>query len=156
MYIQARYWAPDAQGFLLESQPTKEISGIGGKSAVWSARFGSRARSVAKAFAWSGTDSEDAPPRGTTPSSEDSFNPNNSSTQTFDVGFLKADSNQVFDVAQQHGGKALLETDATVPVSYRAQWSSRDNSVIWHVIYGNAKLNVAVDAATGEFIRVEK
>jgi len=156
MYIQARYWAPDAQGFLLESQPTKEIRGIDGKSAVWSARFGSRARNAAKAFVWSGSDAEDAPARGTAPSSEDSFNPNNSSTQTFDIGFMKADSNQAFNTAQEHGGKALLDKDATLPVSYRAQWSSRDNSVIWHVIYGNSKLVVVVDAATGEFIRVDK
>lgn len=156
MYIQARYWTPDAQGFLLESQPTKEISGSGGKSAVWSARFGSRARSAAKAFVWSGTDAEDAPPRGTAPSSEDSFSPNNSSTQTFDIGFMKADSNQAFDVAQEHGGKALVNKEATVPVSYRAQWSSRDNTLIWQVIYGNSTLVVAVDAATGQFIRVEK
>jgi hypothetical protein len=155
MYIQARYWTPDAQGFLLESQPTKEISGIGGTSAVWSAHFGSRARRTAKAFVWSGTDAEDAPSRGTSPSSEDSFSPNNSSTQTFDIGFMKADSNQAFNVAQEHGGKALLDKDATVPVSYRAQWSSRDNTLNWQVIYGNSKLIVAVDAATGQFIRVE-
>jgi len=156
MYIQARYWTPDAQGFLLESQPTKEISGIDGKSAVWSASFGSRARSAAKAFVWSGTDAADAPPRGTAPSSEDSFSPSNSSTQIFDIGFMKADSNQAFNVAQEHGGKALLEKDPSLPVSYRAQWSSRDNSVIWQVIYGNSRLIIVIDAATGQFIRVEK
>jgi hypothetical protein len=156
MYIQSRGWAPDAQVYLIESQPTKEITGTDGKSAVWSARFGSRARSMARGFAWSGTDSLDAPPRGISPGAEDSFSPNNLSTQIFDIGFLKADSDQAFKVAQEHGGKDLLEKDPALPVRYHAQWSSRDNSVVWHVIYGQYKLNVAVDAATGQFIRVEK
>jgi len=35
-----------------------------------------------------------------------------------------------------------------------------NNNLVWHVIYGNsradAKLKVAVDATTGEFIRIEK
>ncbi|HTD22812.1 MAG TPA: hypothetical protein VK738_09175, partial [Terriglobales bacterium] len=53
MYIQAHLWAPDAQGYLEESQPTMEVTGIDGKSAVWSARFGSRTRGAAKAYAWS-------------------------------------------------------------------------------------------------------
>jgi len=156
MYIQAHAWAPDAQGFVEQSQPTKEITGIDGKSAVWSARFGSRARGLAKAFAWSGTDSLDAPPRGISPSSEDSFSPNNLSTQIFDVGFLRSDTDQAFKVAQDHGGKALLEKEPTLPVSYRLEWSSRDNTAVWHVIYGKYKLSVSVDATTGQYLHLDR
>ena len=39
-------------------------------------------------------------------------------------------------------------------------WSKPTSELIWHVIYGTnqyeAKLKVAVNANTGEFIRVEK
>jgi hypothetical protein len=39
-------------------------------------------------------------------------------------------------------------------------WNRQTNELIWHVIYGtdrmSAKLRVAVNASTGEFLRVEK
>src|SRR5262249_15813073 len=145
MYIQAHAWAPDAQGYLEQSQPTKEVTGVDGKSAVWSAHFGSRARGMAKGFVWSGTDAMDAPPRGAEPTSQDSFSPNNLSTQIFDFGFVRSDTDQAFKVAQEHGGKELLAKEPTLPVTYRLEWSSRDNGVAWHVIYGQHQLSVAVD-----------
>src|ERR1700746_4038768 len=40
-FIAARGWARDAQPFLEESQPTSDATGNDGKSAVWTARFGS-------------------------------------------------------------------------------------------------------------------
>ena len=156
MYIQAHAWAPDAQGYLEESQPTKEITGTGGKSAVWSARFGSRARGLSKAFVWSGTDAPDAPARGTGPVSQDTFSPNNLSTQTFDVGFLQSDTDQAFQVAQELGGKELLAKNPTLPVTYRLEWNSRDNGVAWHVIYGKSQLSISVDASTGKYLRIDR
>ena len=43
---------------------------------------------------------------------------------------------------------------------YVCDWNHNTNELTWHVIYGsdrdNAKLTVAVNASTGEFIRVEK
>jgi hypothetical protein len=45
-------------------------------------------------------------------------------------------------------------------VIYVCDWNRNTNQLIWHVIYGvsreTAKLTVAVDASTGEFLRVEK
>lgn len=39
-------------------------------------------------------------------------------------------------------------------------WDARQSQLIWHVIYGSsqddAKLRIAVNATTGEFLRVEK
>jgi hypothetical protein len=156
LYIQAHMWAPDAQGYLVESQPTKEVTGVDGKSAVWSAHFGSRTRGMAKGYVWSGTDALDAPSRGTEPGSQDSFSPNNLSTQTFDVGFVRSDTDQAFKVAQEHGGKELLAKEPTLPVTYRLEWNSRDNGVAWHVIYGKYKLSVSVDASTGTYLRIDR
>jgi hypothetical protein len=45
-------------------------------------------------------------------------------------------------------------------VIYVCDWNHNTNELVWHVIYGAsrdaAKLTVAINATTGEFIRVEK
>jgi hypothetical protein len=171
MYIAARSWATDAQPFRLQSEITADCKGENGKSCVWRAWFGSPSRRSAKPFVWSGTDLPNAPPRGVNPGSEDNYSPNNTSTQVFDAAFLKVDSGtgsapgkeaavDAFDVAQKHGGSAVLKKDPDTPVFYMLDWSHATNEPIWHVIYGTsrdqAKWVVAINASTGDFIRVEK
>ena len=160
LYIAARGWARDAQPFRLESQPTADSKGKDGKSAVWRASFASPAGRGVKPYVWSGTDAQDAPSRGISPGNEDSYSPSNASTQIFDIGFLKIDSDKAFELAQQHGGDKVLAKDADTPVLYILEWDRVNNNLVWHVIYGNsrddAKLKVAVNATTGEFIRIEK
>jgi hypothetical protein len=160
LYIAARGWQRDAQPFRLESQVTADSKGRDGKSAVWRASFGSPATHGAKPYVWSGTDSQDAPSRGISPGNEDSYSPTNSSTQVFDIGFLKIDSDKAFEVAQQHGGNKVLEKNSDTPILYALDWNHATNTLIWHVIYGNsrddAKLIVDVNGTSGEFIRVEK
>lgn len=159
-YIAARGWAPDAQPFRLESQLTADSKGKDGKSAVWRAGFGSPAQHGAKPFVWSGTDAADAPSRGINPGVEDTYSPTNASTHVFDMAFLKVDSDKAFEVAQAHGGDKLLEKEPDTPVLYLLDWSGTTNELVWHVIYGSsrdqAKLRVAVNASSGEFLRVEK
>lgn len=158
-YISARGWQPDAMPYEEHSQPTKEAPGEDGKAAVWTAGFGSASRGLAKTFTWSGIDAPDAPPRGMTPSAEDEFNPKNSSTHTFDLGFLKIESDQAYKIAQEHGGKKLTDKNPKILIAYRLAWSQRDNELEWHVLYGgedDPKLAVAINATTGQFIRIEK
>jgi len=160
LYVAAHGWARDAQGFRVESQLTPDSKGKDGKSDVWRASFASPAQRSVKPYTWSGTDSPDAPSRGVTPGTEDSYSPNNSSTQVFDIAFLKIDSDKALDLAKQHGGDKILEKDPDTPILYVLDWSRATNELIWHVIFGNsrdeAKLRVAVNATSGEFIRVEK
>jgi hypothetical protein len=160
LYIAARGWARDAQPFRLESQLMADSRGKDGKSDVWRASFASPAGRGAKPYVWSGTDVPDAPSRGISPGNEDSYSPTNASTQTFDMGFLKVDSDKALEVAQKHGGDKVLEKDPETPILYVLDWNHATNELTWHVIYGNsrgdAKLTVAVNATTGEFIRVEK
>ena len=159
-YIAARGWARDAQPYRLESLLTADSKGKDGKSAVWRASFASAAQRGAKSFVWSGEDAPDAPSRGISPGTEDSYNPTNSSTQVFDIVFLKNDSDKALEVAQKHGGEKLLAKEPDTPILYIVDWSNPTSELIWHVIYGtgpyDAKLKVAVNANTGEFIRVEK
>lgn len=160
LYISARGWARDAQPYRLESQITSDSKGKDGKAAVWRASFASPAQRGAKPYVWSGTDAQDAPSRGINPGIEDTYSPTNSSTQIFDNAFLKVDSDRAFEVAQAHGGDKLLEKSPDTPVLYLLDWSGSTNELIWHVIYGatrdEAKLKVAVNASSGDFMRVEK
>ena len=101
-----------------------------------------------------------SPEQGITFSAEDSWNPNNSSTQVFDLGFLKVDSDKAYTVAQEHGGDKLTKKDPRQPVFFVLDWDNQKNELVWHVIYGSSqddpKLRVAVNASSGEFLRVEK
>lgn len=160
LYIAARGWNPDAKPYRLESTATSDGNGQDGKWAVWRGGFASAARRVVKSYTWSGSAADGAPSRGVNPGIEDSYSPTNSSTQVFDMAFLKIDSDQAFAIAQKHGGDKILEKAPETPVIYVCDWNHNTSELTWHVIYGavreGAKLTVAVNASTGEFIRVEK
>jgi hypothetical protein len=160
LFIAARNYAADVKPFRIESTPTTDGNGHDGKSALWRTSFATALQHGVKPFTWSGSDATDAPSRGVSPGNEDVYNPGNASTQVFDVAYLKVDSDQAFTVAQKHGGEKILQKDPTTAVIYICDWNHNTNELTWHVIYGpdrdNAKLTVAVNASTGEFIRVEK
>jgi hypothetical protein len=160
MFIAARGWARDAQAYRIESSATTDGNGRDGKWAIWRASFASPAQRAVKSFLWSGSAAPDAPSRGINPGTEDTYSPTNSSTQVFDIAFLKIDSDQALAVAQKHGGDKILEKTPDTVVSYVCDWNHNTNVLTWHVIYGpsreGAPLAVAVNASTGDFIRVEK
>jgi len=160
VYVAARGWNQDAKPYRLASSVTSDGNGHDGKWAVWRGSFASPSARSVKPYTWSGSIADGAPSRGINPGTEDSYNPTNSSTQVFDMAFLKIDSDQAFATAQKHGGDKVLEKDANIPVTYICDWNHNSSELVWHVIYGSsredAKLTVAVNASTGEFIRVEK
>jgi hypothetical protein len=160
LYIAARGWAPDAKPYRLDSTATGDGKGQDGKWAVWRAGFASPSRRSEKSYTWSGSEADGAPSRGVNPGIEDSYSPSNSTTQVFDMAFLKKDSDEAFATAQKHGGDKILEKAPDTPVVYVCDWNHNTNELVWHVIYGasreGAKLTVSVNASTGEFIRVEK
>ncbi len=160
LYIAARGWGRDAQPYRLESMLTADSKGKDGKSAVWRAAFASPLQRGVKPYTWSGEDAPDVPSRGINPGTEDNYSPTNSSTQVFDMAFLKVDSDKALEVAQKHGGEKLLEKEPDTPILYMVEWSRPTSELIWYVAYGTsrdeAKLKVAVNASNGDFIRVEK
>jgi hypothetical protein len=161
VFVAARGWAQDAKPYRIDSLLTSDGgNGQDGKWALWRGGFASPAQRAVKPYTWSGSNAEGAPARGVNPSPEDSYNPTNSSTQVFDVAFLKVDSDQAFATAQKHGGDKILEKDPATPVTYICDWNHNTNELVWHVIYGasrdTAKLTIAINASTGDFIRVEK
>jgi hypothetical protein len=160
MYVSARGWAGDAQLFRLQSQFTRDVPTSEGKAGLWRGSFASPSKRAMKMFIWSGLVGPDAPDQGVSFSAEDSWNSGNSSTRVFDLGFLKIDSAQAYEVAQKHGGEKLTAKDPKQPVIFVLDWDAPKNELVWHVIYGSspdeAKLRVAINATSGEFLRVEK
>lgn len=139
----------DAQPFRAESVASKSKDG---KAGEWRTGFASPTQHATKPFTWSNGDISHGV--------DDTYSPSNSSTQVFNVQFLKVDTDKAFAIAQQHGGDKLLEKSPDTPVLYILDWDRQTNELIWHVIYGTdrdtANLRVAVNATTGEFSRVEK
>lgn len=159
LYVAAHGWNADAKPYRIESVATSDGNGQDGKWAVWRGSFASVAQRSEKTYTWSGSTANGAPDRGVNPGVEEGYSPSNSSTQVFDMAFLKTDSDQAFRTAQKHGGDKVLEKDPNTPITYICDWNRNTNQLIWHIIYGtgrnDSKLTVAVDASTGEFIRVE-
>lgn len=151
----ARFWATDAKPITLQSSPSSESTGQDGKSAYWRAVFGSASRGKSEPFSWSGIPDS----KGVDHGAEDTFNPNNRSTQAWDLAFLKVDTDKAFEVAQEHGGKQLLEKDPKMQIMYFLGWNAQSNELSWFVVYGgstsNAKLTIIVDASSGRFVRKE-
>lgn len=160
LYVAAHGWNADAKPYRIDSIATSDGNGHDGKWAVWRGGFASAAQRSAKSFTWSGSSADGAPSRGINPGTEDSYSPTNSSMQTWDMAFLKIDSDQALDTAKKHGGDKILEKSPDTPVTYVCDWNHNTNELVWHVIFGasreSAKLTVSVNASTGEFIRVEK
>jgi len=160
MYLAARLWAPDVRPFRLQSQFTPDAPTADGKAGLWRASFASPSRRMMKLFAWSGLVGPDAPEPGVTFSAEDSWSAGNSSTQPFEIAFLKVDSDKAYEVAQKNGGEKLTKKDPKQPVIFVLSWDATKNQLVWHVLYGEnpteTKLRIAVDASSGDFLRVEK
>jgi hypothetical protein len=159
LYISAHGWAPDARPFRLESQYTPDAPATEGKAGIWRASFGSAAQHGMKSFQWTGITGPDVE-QGISHGSEDSYSPSNTSTQVFDMAYLKIDSDKAFEVAQKHGGEKLTKANPKIPIFYSIDWDHTKNKLLWHVAYGSSgddsKLRVVVDATEGTFVRVDK
>ena len=160
MYISARGWASDASLFRLQSQFTPDAPAGEGKAGLWRGSFASPSKRMMKQFVWSGLVGSDAPEQGISFSAEDSWNSSNSATRIFDLAFLKFDSVKAYEVGQRHGGEKLTARDPRQSLFFVLDWDTQRNQLVWHVIYGStqgeAKLRVAVNATTGEFLRLER
>ncbi len=151
-YPAARLWAQDAQPYRVESETVADSKGREGKAIEWRIGFASPVHHSSKPYKWSAGEVSFEP--------DDTYSATNSSTQVFNSAFLKIDSDQALDVAQQKGGSKLLEAEPDTLIFYVLAWDNHENALLWHVIYGatrdNPKLRVSVDASTGVFLRIEK
>ncbi len=77
-----------------------------------------------------------------------------------EVTRIRADSDAAFRVAQEHGGRSLLERNPRLEIRYAMMLDKKVGQLIWLVFYdikgtdfSSAKLHVAINAETGAFIQ---
>lgn len=145
-----KQWASDALPVQIESEPSTEANGQDGKATVWTAVFGSMRRGEIRVFKWSGSLEPNAPVRGVSATPSTSPLTPTLSSQMFQSFLLKADTDAAFDVAQKHGGEALLKKDPAQQVKYMVGFDTRTNAPVVYVIYGeNIKKNKSYGVING-------
>lgn len=153
-------WAPDAQPARLESVLTPETTGQDGKSTVWRGYFASPSRRATKTIVCSGSRRPDAPPFGVSTEGNDlAYN-----SETANLAFLPllvtTDTDKAFEIAQQHGGEAIVKKDAQQPITYVLLKDKKQNVPVWYVIYGanekDRKGIGVINATTGAFVSAGK
>ena len=153
-------WSPDAQPARLESVLTPEANGQNGKSTVWRGYFASPARRATKTIVCSGSRRPDSPPFGV--STEGNDGPYNA--EAANLAFLpllvKTDTDKAVEIAQQHGGEAIIKKDAQQPITYVLLKDRKQNVPVWYVIYGASEKDRkgigVINATTGAFVSAAK
>lgn len=158
LYLAARNWSPDSRPVKLESRPRKSDK-RDGTASVWVASFASAQRGQIRSFMWSGAAGEDAPERGITPGSQDTFSPGNLSTQPFDPAFIGSDTPSALKTADKKA-PAAAKKDKEGPVKFLLFNDTQKQRLLWRVIYGNSETNnhgsISINARDGGFVKVDK
>lgn len=156
----AMKWSPDAQPARLESVVTPEATGQNGKLTIWRGYFVSPARHSTRTIVCSGSRRPDAPPFGVSAEGNEGAYNADAANLAFLPLLLKTDTDKAFDIAQQHGGDAILKKDANQPVMYVLLKDRKQNVPVWYVIYGTSESDRkgigVVNATTGAFVSAGK
>jgi len=159
LYVSARAFAADVKPYQLQSIYTPGSPAAKGEAAIWYAGFASPSKRQLKVFTMCGITAENAPERGISHTTEDTYSDVNSSTKIWEPPFLKVDSDKAYEVAQKQGGEKLTAKDPNQPVTFVLGWDTQRGALQWHVIYGvnpmDAKLRIVVDATTGVYVKTE-
>ena len=139
-YISARGWAPDVQPYRVESQPTTDSKGRDGKAGEWRVGFASPTLHTTRPYTWANGDISH--------SVEDSYSPTNSSTQIFNVQFLKVldRANIRIEIWERGAGYTLASgssSSAAAAAAHRLGLIDRNISV--HMPGGVIKIEIGGD-----------
>jgi len=153
-------WAPDAQPARLESVLTPEATGQGGKSTIWRGYFAAPSRRSTKTIVCSGSRRPDAPPFGVSAEGTEGAYNAEAANLAFLPLLVKTDPDKAFEIAQQHGGEAILKKDAQQPITYILLKDRKQNVPVWYVIYGTSEKDRkgigVINATTGAFVSAGK
>jgi len=153
-------WAPDAQPARLESVLTTEANGQNGKATVWRGYFASPSHRAVKTIVCSGSRLPNAPPFGTSTEGNDSPYNADAANLAFLSLLVKTDTDKAFEIAEQHGGQAIINKDVQQPIVYVLLKDRKQNVPVWYVIYGqseNDRKGIGViNATTGAFVSAGK
>lgn len=153
-------WSPDAQPARLESVLTPETTGQDGKSTIWRGYFASPSRRATKTIVCSGSRRPDAPPFGVSTEGNDLAYNAEAANLAFLPLLVKTDTDKAFEIAQQHGGEAIIKKDAQQSITYVLLKDKKQNVPVWYVIYGSSEEDRkgigVVNATTGAFVSAGK
>lgn len=146
----ANQWSSDADAIRLFSGTCRNAprEGVCGE---WRAVVISLARKKSCAFYWrGGTVTHGGPSDYELPCKESGIQ----------FSKIKADSDAAFRIAEEHGGRPLLEKNPEMEIRYAMMWDKGVKQLIWMVFYdikgtdmSSAKLHVAANAETGVFLQ---
>jgi len=152
----AMKWSSDAEPARVESVVTPETTGQDGNAAIWRGYFVSPAQRSVKTIVCSGSRRPDAPPFGVSTEGADSAYNAQSAGLVFSQYLLKTDTDKAFEIAQQHGGDAILKKDPKQPIMYLLLRDPKQNVPDWYVIYGTSATDRKgigiINATTGAFV----
>ena len=146
----AKQWSPEAEVIRLYSGICKKApqEGVCGE---WRTVVVSPSRKQATGFDWL---------RGSVTQSEVTYYEPQDEQLPVEVTRIRADSDTAFRVAKEHGGKSLLERNPEIEIRYAMMLDKKVDRLIWLVLYdikgtdlASAKLHVAINAETGQFIQ---
>ncbi len=148
MVQSVKQWSPDAEVIRLYSGICKKAPHEG-VCDEWRAVVRSRSRKQSTGFYWL---------RGSTTQGEVTNYEAQDGELPIDVAGIRADSDTAFRVAQEHGGKPLLEKNPETEIRYALMLDKKTVQLMWLVLYdvkgsdiAGAKLHARINAETGEF-----
>jgi hypothetical protein len=88
------------------------------------------------------------------------YEPQPNGERPVEASKIKADSDAAFRAAKEYGGKPLLDKNPEIEIRYAMMLEKKIGQLVWLVFYdikgtdiSSAKLYVAINAETGDFIR---
>jgi hypothetical protein len=142
-------WSPDAEVIRLYSGHCKKAPREG-VCDEWRTVVLSPSRKKSTGFDWRGGN--------VTQSEMTDHEPDKQSP--VEVARINADSDAAFRMAEEHGGKPLLEKNPETDIRYAMMFDRGVGQLTWVVVYdikgtdlSTAKLHIAVNAETGEVTR---
>ncbi|MHB8735848.1 MAG: hypothetical protein ACYC6M_11165 [Terriglobales bacterium] len=162
MYAVARLWQPDAAPLLLESGSLTGTLTLQGKAPMWRATFVSAASHKQRDFQYVSIHVPDGPERGMSRGQETAYHPAGPDTVPFSLSYLKSDSDQAFQVAENNGGTRFRkrEPDSNVFYTLREELVGAFPHLTWDLAYGRSRATapfvVRVDAASGQLLTASK
>lgn len=146
----ANQWSPDANAIRLFSGTCKNAP-RGGVCDEWRTVVVSVAKKKSAGFYWQG---------GAVTRGDLSDYDLQDKQAGIELSSIKADSDAAFRVAEEHGGRSLLEKNPGTEIRYAMMWDKRVKQLIWLVFYdikgtdvSSAKLHIVANAETGSFVQ---
>jgi hypothetical protein len=155
MYLMARSWSTDVEGWRMESVPLRTVQAADGKYGAWRATFVSSSRRASKSYSYSVIEGEGLY-KGVFGGPEDSYSGPRGQTSPFPAQAFKIDSDAALKAASEKGAE-YSKKNPDKPIHFLLENNKRFPNLTWRVIWGESvgtsNFSIFVDASTGEYLQ---